>query len=119
MSVNRGGIAGAVELDRPATDVSSTIADANGSVAQDAALGAQPAGTITYDWNGKDAAGNAIDARPVQGHGRCRERRHHRHRARSGLGTRPVRVRRPPAAIPSLNITGLGQVPTSAIRSIA
>jgi len=113
-----GGITGAVELDKPATDVLVTIADANGSVVKTLQLGAQPAGSTTYDWNGKDDAGNAIEGGPYKvtvdaaNGGTTVTAR--------GLVWAPVQsVSVPAGGEPTLNITGLGQVPTSAIRSIA
>ena len=59
-----GGIAGAVELDSGATDVNVTIADKNGSVVKTIQLGKQDAGTVTYDWDGKDDAGNKVEGGP-------------------------------------------------------
>lgn len=52
-----GGIAGAVQLGGAATDVSVSISDANGQVLDTLQLGAQKAGTVSYDWDGKTAAG--------------------------------------------------------------
>ncbi len=113
-----GGITGAVELDKSATDVLVTIADANGSVVKTLQLGAQPAGSATYDWNGKDDAGNAIEGGPYKvtvdaanGGSTVTAR---------GLVWAPVQsVSVPAGGEPTLNITGLGTVSTSAIRSIA
>lgn len=52
-----GGIAGAVQLGGAATDVTVSISDASGQVLNTLQLGAQKAGTVSYDWDGKTAAG--------------------------------------------------------------
>ena len=52
-----GGLAGAVELGSAATDVNLTISDASGQIVHAEKLGAHGAGSVSYDWNGKDASG--------------------------------------------------------------
>ena len=52
-----GGIAGAIELSADASNVTVSIADASGQTLHTADLGAQKAGTVSYDWDGKTAAG--------------------------------------------------------------
>ncbi len=59
-----GGIAGAIELGGDATSVNVTITDANGQVLHSEDLGAQEAGTISYDWDGKDATGTDAGTGP-------------------------------------------------------
>lgn len=113
-----GGIAGAVELDGAATDVQVTIADANGSVVKTIQLGKHDAGTATYDWDGKDEAGNVVDAGPYTvtadaANGSKTVTAHN-------LVWAPVESASLPATgSPALNVTGLGTVDPSAIRSVA
>ena len=59
-----GGIDGAIELDDAATQVTVSIADANGGTLRQIDLGAQPKGTVTFDWDGKDGSGNAAGSGP-------------------------------------------------------
>ena len=59
-----GGFAGSVEIGGGATSIDISIADASGNVVHQGELGAHEAGTVAYDWDGKDAAGNAIGGAP-------------------------------------------------------
>jgi flagellar basal-body rod modification protein FlgD len=59
-----GGIAGAIELDAATTSTSVTITDATGNAVRTLDLGAQKAGTITYDWDGTDGQGNQVGTAP-------------------------------------------------------
>lgn len=52
-----GGIAGAIELSADASNVTVSIADASGQTLHTADLGALKAGIVSYDWDGKTAAG--------------------------------------------------------------
>ena len=113
-----GGIAGAVELDNDATDVSVTIEDQNGSVVKTLQLGKQGKGTATYDWDGKDGAGNKVQGGPytvtvaAANAGSAVTAR--------GLVWAPVEsVSVPASGDATLNVTGIGTVKTGAVRSIA
>ncbi|RZM30887.1 MAG: flagellar hook assembly protein FlgD [Sphingomonas sp.] len=114
-----GGIAGAVEVDSSATDVSVTIADKDGNVVKTLQLGKQAnAGTATYDWDGTDGAGNRINAGPytvsafAADAGTAVTSR--------GLVWAPVEsVSVPASGDATLNVTGIGSVKTGAVRSIA
>jgi len=55
-----GGLDGAVELDDAATSVTVSIADANGGTLRQLSLGAKSKGAATFDWDGKDGAGNNV-----------------------------------------------------------
>ena len=112
-----GGIAGAVELDGAATSVKVTISDAQGSVLKSLDLGAQSAGTINYDWDGKTDGGEAAGAGPykvsvvAQKDGAAITSR--------GLVWAPVEtVSAPASGSPVLSVTGLGSVKISDIRQI-
>jgi flagellar basal-body rod modification protein FlgD len=59
-----GGLAGGVELGADATNVSVTIKSANGEVLKTVDLGAQEAGTLYFDWDGKTAAGEDAGTGP-------------------------------------------------------
>ena len=112
-----GGLAGAVELDGDATDVSVSIQDANGLVLNTLQLGAQKAGTVSYDWDGKTAAGADAGSGPFKVSVSA---------ANSGnsitsrnLVWAPVAaVSVPASGSPLLTIPGLGQVPVTAVRQV-
>lgn len=111
-----GGIEGAVELDKPATDVTVTITDMNGGVLRTIPLGQQSAGSIRYDWDGKTEAGEAAGAGPFRVTVDARD------------GAAPVAARglvwAPVAAVavsngePVLTLPGIGQINASAVRSV-
>jgi flagellar basal-body rod modification protein FlgD len=61
-----GGLAGGVELGADATDVTVTIKGANGETLKTVDLGAQEAGTLYFDWDGKTAAGEDAGAGPFR-----------------------------------------------------
>ena len=110
-----GGLAGAVELDGDATDVNVTISDANGNVLKNLSLGKQSKGTISYDWDGKTAAGADAGAGPfkvsvsAQNAGSTVTSR--------GLVWAPVEaVSMPASGNPVLSVTGIGPVAISAVR---
>lgn len=112
-----GGIAGAVELAGDATDVNVSITDANGQVLKNIELGKQSAGTVAYDWDGKDDAGQAIGGGPytvtvsASNAGATV--------GATGLVWAPVEsVSLPAGGDPTLVVTGLGQVKPAAVRSV-
>ena len=59
-----GNVTGAGELDKDATQVKVEIRDASGNLARAVSLGAQPAGLVDYQWDGKTDAGTAAGAGP-------------------------------------------------------
>ena len=69
-----GGLAGAIELDGDATEVTVSIADANGKTLKTVNLGAQSQGTLNYDWDGTADDGDH-DVFPAlrHGHQRCQQ----------------------------------------------
>ncbi|WP_242096639.1 MULTISPECIES: flagellar hook capping FlgD N-terminal domain-containing protein [unclassified Sphingomonas] len=112
-----GGIAGAVELDGAATNVDVTIADAKGNVLKTVSLGAQSAGTATYDWDGTTDAGASAGTGPFKvtvaadDNGTTVTSR--------SLVWAPVEsVSLPSSGDPTLTATGIGTVKLSAIRSV-
>ncbi len=112
-----GGMAGAVELDGDATDVSVSIRDANGQVLNTLQLGAQKAGTVSYEWDGKTAAGTEAGTGPftvavsaANAGAKVTSR---------GLVWAPVAaVSVPASGSPTLTVPGLGTVAVSAVRQV-
>ncbi len=112
-----GGLAGAVELDKDATDVTVSIKDANGQTLQTLSLGAQKAGTATYDWDGKTAGGAeagtgpftvAVNAANVG----------ESVTARNLVWAPVAAVSLPASGTPMLTLPGIGQVAASAVRQV-
>ncbi|PCD02486.1 flagellar hook capping protein [Sphingomonas spermidinifaciens] len=111
-----GGLEGAVEIDKAATDVTVTISDMNGGVLRTIPLGAQKPGTANFDWDGKTEAGEAAGAGPFKV------------TVAANDGAAPVAARSlvwaPVASVslvegePVLTLPGIGQVKTSAVRSV-
>lgn len=54
-----GSVSGAVELSASASSVSVEIYDAGGQLVQRLDLGAQPAGQVSFTWDGKNTSGEA------------------------------------------------------------
>ncbi|MEO5865752.1 MAG: flagellar hook assembly protein FlgD [Sphingomonas sp.] len=112
-----GGIAGAVELDGAATGVKVSIQDANGQVLKTLSLGAQPQGTVNYDWDGTTDAGTAAGPGPY--HVVVAAQEDGKTVASRGLVWAPVEsVSMPSSGSPVLSVSGVGQIPTSAVRQI-
>ena len=113
-----GGIAGQVQLAGDATDVKVTIADGTtGSILKTMSLGAQKAGTASYDWDGTTDAGTSAGAGPFKvtvaadNNGATVTSR--------SLVWAPVEsVSLPASGDPTLTATGIGTVKLSAIRSV-
>ena len=112
-----GGIAGAVELDGAASAVTVQINDANGATLKTLNLGAQPAGTAAYDWDGTTDSGASAGNGPftvsvaAQNAGTAVTSR--------GLVWAPVQsVSVPSGGTPTLNVTGLGTVAVSDVRQV-
>ncbi|APX65081.1 flagellar hook assembly protein FlgD [Sphingomonas sp. gentR] len=112
-----GGLAGQVELDAAASNVTVTIADASGGVVKSLSLGAQKAGTASYDWDGKTDDGKTAGSGPFtisvsanNGSAAVTSR---------SLVWAPVQsVSLPSNGSPVLTVAGLGQVQLSAVRAV-
>jgi flagellar basal-body rod modification protein FlgD len=113
-----GGFAGAVELGGAASAVHLTIARANGDVVRTVGLGAHAAGTLSYDWDGTDDAGEATGNGPftVTAHARDGAKTV---AARTLVWAPVTSVSMPSGAAPVLTLPGIGQVATTAVRAIA
>ena len=111
-----GGIAGAVELGAAATDVTVTISDANRQILHSQSLGPQQAGTVTYDWDGKDQAGADAGVGPftVQ----VAARNAGKSVASTPLVWAPVESVSTANGAPVLTVSGLGPIPVTAVRQI-
>ena len=111
-----GGLAGAVELDADATKVGITISDASGAVLHSATLGAQSAGTVGYDWDGKLADGSDAGNGPftvnvlAQNAGKAV--------TAHNLVWAPVESVSTTSGAAVLTLPGLGQVPVTAVRKV-
>lgn len=112
-----GGLAGAVELDGEATNVSVTISDANGLTLRTMDLGATRAGTIEYEWDGKTASGADAGTGPFNIG--VLARKGNTSVAARNLAWAPVAAVAIPASGPAqLTLPGLGQIPVTAVRKI-
>ncbi|WP_288458997.1 flagellar hook assembly protein FlgD [uncultured Sphingomonas sp.] len=113
-----GGLAGAVELGGAASDVNVAIADKDGKVVKNLQLGEQPQGTATFDWNGKDDAGNTVENGPytitVEAANKSAIV------AATPLVWAPVQsATLVPGGEPVLNVAGLGEVKPASVRKVA
>jgi len=112
-----GGIAGAVELAKDASDVRVSIQSPNGSVLRTLSLGPQKKGTIDFDWNGMtdngDPAGNGPFTVNVTANN-----------AGAIVGAKPLvwasvsSVALSGGGAPSLTLPGIGQIPISRVRQV-
>ncbi|WP_454278845.1 flagellar hook assembly protein FlgD [Sphingomonas sp. Marseille-Q8236] len=112
-----GGLAGAVELDQAAANVSVTIGDAEGNPIKTLSLGAQKAGTASFDWNGKTDNGEDAGTGPFT----VTLNANDGVSAVSGrtLVWAPVQsVSMPTSGDPVLTVAGLGQINLAAVRSV-
>lgn len=61
-----GQYAGMLDLPNAADNVSVQLLDGSGNVVKTIDLGAQPAGSVGFYWDGKDDAGNTVGTQPLQ-----------------------------------------------------
>lgn len=111
-----GGIAGAVELAGAASDLTVTIADANGLVLKHVALGPRKAGTVEYDWDGRTDAGE--DAGPGPFTVTTQARNADKAVEATSLVWSPVHSVSTANGEAVLTLPGLGPVPVSAVRKV-
>jgi len=64
--LSNGSYAGEITLPENADNVQINLVDANGAIVHQQTLGAQEAGAIAFQWDGKDAAGNVVATGPLQ-----------------------------------------------------
>lgn len=113
-----GGIMGAVELANSATDVDVSITDKNGLTVKNIQLGKRDAGTVDFEWDGKDAAGNKIENGPYTVTVEAAN-------GSTIVGAKPLvwapveTVTLSAGSEPVLNVTGLGAIDPSAVRKVA
>ena len=111
------GLAGAVELDQAASNVLVTISDAKGNPLKTMSLGAQKAGTTSFDWDGKTDEGTEAGSGPFTVTLNAND-------GVSAVSGRPLvwapvqSVSMPTSGDPILTVAGLGQVDLSAVRSV-
>ena len=111
-----GGIAGAIELGADASNVTVAISDANGQLLHSADLGAQKAGTVSYDWDGKTAAGADAGAGPFTVSISANDGS--RSVAANSLVWAPVTSVSTTSGAAVLTLPGIGEVPATAVRQI-
>ncbi|WP_203309160.1 flagellar hook capping FlgD N-terminal domain-containing protein [Sphingomonas beigongshangi] len=111
-----GSLDGAVELDKDATQVTVSIADANGGTVRQLQLGATKAGSAEWSWDGKDEDGNAVTNGPFTVSVAAAN-------ANTDISSRslvwaPVQsVSLPSSGTPTLKVVGVGNVKPADVRS--
>ena len=112
-----GGIAGAVELDGDATDVTVTIQDANGATLKTMSLGQTAKGTAEFDWDGTTTSGQPAGNGPFKVITTATN-------GGTAVATQPL-VWAPVTSVtdlssgsPKLNVAGLGAIDISAVRQV-
>lgn len=112
-----GGLSGEVELDKDATGVVVTIANANGQTLKTINLGAHEAGSVEYDWDGKDETGASAGTGPFTVS--VMARNGSTSVAARNLAWVPVAAVSVPSSGPAqLTLPGIGQVPVTAVRKV-
>jgi len=112
-----GGFAGSVELDAAATSVNLSITNENGEVVKTVDLGAHDAGTINYDWDGTRDNGESAGEGPFTVTASARNDT--QSVTSRTLVWAPVQsVSMPSSGDTILTLPGIGQVSTSAVRSV-
>lgn len=112
-----GGFDGAVELAGAASDVKVAIQDSSGQLIKTLSLGAQPAGTVSYDWDGTTDSGAAAGNGPFTV--RVLANNQGSTVGATSLVWAPVAsVAQPTGGEPQLTLPGIGTVPASAVRQI-
>ena len=112
-----GGIAGAVELDDNATDMTVTIQDANGATLRTMNFGQTAKGTAEFDWDGTTDSGQPAGNGPFKVIATATN-------GGTAVTTRPL-VWAPVTSVtdissgsPKLNVAGLGAIDISAVRQV-
>ena len=94
-----------------------TIESESGEVLKQFTLGAQPKGTVAYDWDGTTNTGEAAGSGPFKVSVTAQDKG--ATVGATGLVWAPVQsVSVPASGSPILNVAGLGTVPVSAVRQI-
>lgn len=113
-----GGFAGAIELDADASDVTVTIANANGEVMKSVNLGKQAKGTVNFDWDGTTQSGEPAGDGPFKVTVNAKNAGT-TVVARSLVWAPVASVSMPAGGEPVLSVLGVGDVKSSAVRQIA
>lgn len=110
-----GGLQGGVELAAAATDVRVSIQSPSGAIVKSLSLGAQPQGTVKFQWDGSTDSGEPAGDGPftvtaVASNGGARV-------GSTTLVWAPVSsVSLPKSGNPVLTLPGIGQVPIDQVR---
>ncbi len=117
-ALSGGSMQGAVNVPSGASDVRVAILDSNGTLVRSIDLGAQPAGLVRFQWNGKAANGStmpdgnyALRAQAVSG-GQAQGL------ATLAQGQVQSVVLGINGTTPILEVQGLGSIPLSSVRQI-
>lgn len=113
-----GTVDGAVEIDKDATQVTVSIADANGGTVRQLQFGATKAGSANWSWDGKDEDGNAVKNAPFTV--TVTAANANTDIATRGLVWAPVEsVSLPSSGTPTLKVVGVGDIKPGDVRSAA
>jgi flagellar basal-body rod modification protein FlgD len=112
-----GGIAGAVEIDGDASDVTVSIQSADGQVLKTLQLGAQTKGTVNFDWDGQTDAGAEAGSGPFKVVATA-AKDNAAVTSRTLVWAPVAAVSMPTSGSPILTLPGIGQVPITAVRQI-
>ena len=112
-----GGIAGEIQLGGAASNVNVTISDAGGNILHTADLGAQAAGTVNYDWDGK-VDGTGADAGTGPFTVQVSANNAGSAVSATNLVWAPVESVSTASGATVLTVPGLGTVPVSAVQQI-
>jgi flagellar basal-body rod modification protein FlgD len=113
-----GGLAGAVDLDGDAANVTVTIQGKGGETLRTVDLGKQAAGAVAFDWDGTTDSGDPAGAGPFT------VKVSARNASGGGVAARPL-VWAPVSSVskaadgqPVLELPGIGRVPLSAVWQV-
>ncbi|MEI9927801.1 MAG: flagellar hook capping FlgD N-terminal domain-containing protein [Sphingomonas sp.] len=113
-----GGLSGAIDLGADATDVSVSIEDGSGKILKTVSLGAQPKGSIDFDWDGSTDSGDPAGAGPFKVNVSARGADGTSVSATPYVWAPVTSVSLSSGGDPVLTLPGLGQVPASAVRKV-
>ncbi|GAA4768366.1 flagellar hook capping FlgD N-terminal domain-containing protein [Stakelama sediminis] len=112
-----GTLQAAVDLSSDATDVKVTIQNANGATLRTVSLGPQSAGTVNFVWDGSTDSGDAAGSGPFTITASA-ENGTDKVDAQPLVWAPVTSVQMTTDGDPVLTLPGIGQVPSSAVRSV-
>jgi flagellar basal-body rod modification protein FlgD len=112
-----GGLAGSVELDADASNVTVTIADADGTILKSVDLGKHEKGTVDFDWDGTTADGSTAGNGPFTITANARDGSKSV-TSRTLVWAPVTSVSTPSSGSPVLSVAGVGQIAPTAVRQV-